>query len=176
MQKLRVGLGVLLAALLLTGAGWADDCDRLSAPQYADQRIRACTQAINSGQWTGKNQAINYSNRGNAWKHKQELDKAIADYDMAIQAYPQFAMAYYNRGLAWHAKKEYDKEIADYGKAIELNPNYAEAYGNRAYVLALQGHYKEALADAKRGVELDPEGRTKNRAILEWVQNKAAGK
>ena len=39
--------------------------------------------------------------RGNAYYAKGDCDKAIADYDQAIQLKPDFAMAYYNRGLAY---------------------------------------------------------------------------
>ncbi|MEW5912653.1 MAG: tetratricopeptide repeat protein [Thermodesulfobacteriota bacterium] len=170
----RVWLAVLLVPLLV-GVSWADDCDDLTAPQHAQQRIQACTKAIDSGKWTGNNQAINYNNRGIAWAVTKQYDQAIADFSKAIEINPKYAKAYYNRGISWRRKQQIEKAIADYTKAIELNPNYAKAYGNRAVALALLGRYKEALADAQRGTELDPSRQTKNREILEWIKKKMAG-
>ena len=63
--------------------------------------------------------------------NKKDYDKAIADYDEAIELDPKDAVAYNNRGVAWYAKNEYDKAIADFNEAIRLDPEDAVAYINR---------------------------------------------
>ena len=55
------------------------------------------------------------------WNFKADNDKAIADYDEAIQLDPKFTWAYVNRGYAWTIKKEFDKAIADYTAAIRID-------------------------------------------------------
>ena len=59
-----------------------------------------------------------FNHRGSAWRAKNELDKAIADFTEAIRLDPKPMAAVYNRGLAWKAKNELDKAIADYTEAI----------------------------------------------------------
>ena len=62
-----------------------------------------------------------------------EYDKAIADYNIAIQLKRNNPASYYNRSLTYHAKGEVELAIADYNKAIELElhdiPAQAEVKG-----------------------------------------------
>jgi tetratricopeptide (TPR) repeat protein len=77
-----------------------------------------------------KKDADFYNNQGVAYDDKGQFDKAIANYNKAIELDPKHAMAYYNRGNSYYDKREYDKAISDYTKATEINPRYAEAYNN----------------------------------------------
>ena len=57
---------------------------------------------------------------------KGEVDRAITDFDKAIQLKSDYADAYYNRSIAYDVKGEVDRAAEDYNKAIQLNPNYAD--------------------------------------------------
>ena len=72
-------------------------------------------------------------------QHKQNYDKAIADYNESIRLDPKYAIAYNNRGDAWYHKKEYDKAIADFNEAIRLDPKTAVAYSNRGSLVGQEG-------------------------------------
>ena len=61
-----------------------------------------------------------YYDRGLAWYEKGKHDRAISDYDKAIELNPRYAKAYYNRGLAWFRKGSYDRSCHDFQKACEL--------------------------------------------------------
>ena len=50
---------------------------------------------------------------------KGDYDRAIADYNKALELDPKDATAYNNRGYAYRQKGDYDKAIADYDKALE---------------------------------------------------------
>ncbi len=95
--------------------------------------------------------------RGNSWHTKGEYDKAIADYNKAIELKPEYVSAYYNRGNSWHTKGEYDKAIADYNKVIELKPDYASAYHNRGISWHPKGEYDKAIANYNKAIELKPD-------------------
>ncbi|MGD1701691.1 tetratricopeptide repeat protein [Dapis sp. BLCC M229] len=45
---------------------------------------------------------------------KGDYEKAIADYDRAIQLDPEFVYAYLNRGLTYNDRGEYEKALADF--------------------------------------------------------------
>ena len=47
-----------------------------------------------------------YLDRGNSWFAKGEMDRAIADFNLAIEFDPNSANAYYNRGLVRHFRGE----------------------------------------------------------------------
>jgi tetratricopeptide (TPR) repeat protein len=98
--------------------------------------------------------AIFYNNRGLAYKKQGELDKAIADYNKAIELDPQLAVAYYNRGKDYEDQGELDKAIADFTKAIELDPTDAVTYTNRGIAYRDQGELGKAEADFTKAKEL----------------------
>ena len=54
--------------------------------------------------------ANGYLNRGSAYAGLRQYQRAIQDYDRAIQLNPNYAKAYYNRGLAY--KELWHKEAA----------------------------------------------------------------
>ena len=96
---------------------WTPDAAQCAkGGQPTDARIAACTRAITSGELSSENLGITYNNRGNGWVNNGEYDKAIADYDEAIQLNAQRALTYGNRGNAWYRKGDNDRAIADYGE------------------------------------------------------------
>src|SRR6202451_2938122 len=69
-----------------------------------DEQIAGCSSAIESGQFPEKGRAVAFSNRGNAYLAKADLDHAIADYNQAIRLDPDYAFAFNNRGYAYALK------------------------------------------------------------------------
>ena len=88
--------------------------------------------------------------------HKGDYDRAIADFDRAIQLKPDDAVAYANRGWAYDDKGDYDRAIADFDRAIQLKPDYADAYAGRGWAYA-KGDYDRAIADYDRAIQLKPD-------------------
>ena len=54
---------------------------------------------------------------------RAEYDKAIADYDKAIELNPTYASALNNRGLAYFNNGQKERAIADYDAAIKIEPD-----------------------------------------------------
>jgi tetratricopeptide (TPR) repeat protein len=100
--------------------------------------------------------ALDWFLRGNDWYENGDPDRAIADYNRAIEINPNFADVYNNRGLAWDIKGDYDRAIADYSKAIEIDPRFSDPYNNRGIVWDIKGDYDRAIADYNKALELYP--------------------
>ena len=64
-----------------------------------------------------------YNNRGISYKEKGELDRALKDFNKALELNPDFAEAYNNRGIAYGIKGQVDEAIEDASKAIALDKN-----------------------------------------------------
>jgi tetratricopeptide (TPR) repeat protein len=74
-----------------------------------------------------------FYNRGIAYYFQKDFDRAIADYDQAIQLNANNVQAYKNRGFAKRAKGDSAGSDADIAKAKQLNlsaSNY-ECWGLR---------------------------------------------
>ena len=119
-----------------------------SIKQLQDERASAPPE--------GKNPAF-YCERGSAYLNGGEVDKALADFNKAVELNPGLALAYCNRGSVYISKNEYDKALSDLNKAIELVPDFSMAYNNRGMVYKKRGEYEKALSDYNKAIELDHE-------------------
>jgi tetratricopeptide (TPR) repeat protein len=93
---------------------------------------------------------------GDAYGHKGNYDREIADENKAIALRPDYGNAYYNRGNAYDDKGDFDRAIDDYSKAIELNPQDADAYYSRGVAYRHKGDYDHAIDDTSKAIELSP--------------------
>ena len=64
------------------------------------------------------NPADAFCNRGFSYYSKQELDRAIMDFDEAIRIDPEMTEAFYGRGLARSAMGAHEEAIADFDKVV----------------------------------------------------------
>ena len=62
-----------------------------------------------------------YKFRGYVYSLLNQKDKALADYNKAIELNPKDAAAYLNRGNLQALQDDLDKARADYTKVVELN-------------------------------------------------------
>ena len=111
-------------------------------------------------------------NRAKAYLELGRIDDARADYDQAINAYPDFALAYVGRGTTWLQSGDPARALEDLNRAIELDSSLASAYSNRGNVYSMLNQHQDSLADYTRAIELDPAFATAwvNRgALLRWL-------
>jgi len=75
-------------------------------------------------------------------------DKAIVEFNKAIQMTPDDKTLYNYRGYAYVLARDPDRAIADYSKAIELDPSFADAYNNRGLVYDMdKSNHAKAIDD-----------------------------
>ena len=61
-----------------------------------------------------------YVNRGNAYASSKQFEKAIVDFDRAIELNPFLALAYKYRANAYSRLGEIERAIRDHNRALEL--------------------------------------------------------
>jgi tetratricopeptide (TPR) repeat protein len=120
----------------------------------AEERIAACTKALQSGRLRDEPLGVAYGLRGLAYLDRGDLPHAIGDLNNAIQLAPNFAPAYQNRGNAWYARGNYGQALADYDATIKLDPNSPSPYVNRATVRRDLGYIEGALEDYDKAISL----------------------
>lgn len=89
------------------------------------------------------------------------MDKAIADYDTAIEIAverlgsekaKELCYFYYNKAYAYDRANQDAQAIPYYNRVISIDPAYPDAHGHLAWILATS--YEASLRDPKRAVEL----------------------
>jgi tetratricopeptide (TPR) repeat protein len=94
--------------------------------------------------------------KGAVYHEKGQVDKAISEYNKAIEIDPTFVWAYVNRGNVYEDNSEYDQAISEYNKALKINSKLAAAYFNRGFVYDKKGEYDKAIADYNMAIKINP--------------------
>jgi tetratricopeptide (TPR) repeat protein len=128
MKRVALSAAALVTAGAISVAVFAlvrsDDSGERCFTQDGDAAIAACTQAIQSGRFSGAELASIYDNRAIELRQQGEFDRAIADYSAAIRIDAELTGAYTGRGLAYEGKADAENAKADYRKALALAQKY----------------------------------------------------
>ncbi len=121
---------VYVLALMLGATGGCgreqvvEDCSQNKDP---DRRISGCTRIIERGNATPNYIAGAYEARGLAYHKKRDYDRAIADFDKAIEINPEKVGFHISKGIAYVEKRDRERAIAAFRKALEIDPTNALA-------------------------------------------------
>ena len=85
----------------------------------------------------------------------EEYALALAAYERALSANPDFASARLGRAESLLMLGRLEESLADFNRAIQLNPESAVAFANRGNALDRMGRHEEALADYERALQMD---------------------
>ncbi|MBN2477992.1 ATP-binding protein [Candidatus Micrarchaeota archaeon] len=101
--------------------------------------------------------ARTYYDLGNDYYEKEDFEKAIENYNMAILLNPVFSEAYFNRALSYYQLKNFEKAIDDYTKSAELDPKNPIIYNNRGDAFYRKQDFNSAIKDYDKAISLNPE-------------------
>lgn len=166
---------ILLAVGLLLGTGGPLAADPLAdiragnqafADGKIEQAVVAFSRAIDGGGLDPDSLALAHNNRGVAYSELGDFDRAIADYERALQLRPgdpksvrNLRIAHTRRGLAAARVGELDRALADLTRAIELEPEHPTAYVRRAELRLERGEVEAAIGDLETAGRLAPDNR-----------------
>tara|TARA_R110002049_G_scaffold285698_4_gene466914 strand:- start:15842 stop:17176 length:1335 start_codon:yes stop_codon:yes gene_type:complete len=154
--------------VIITHDGTKGAVDKVNAVQIAESGD-IYTDLIQRNPLEGRY----YTLRAGSWWALGNIEKALEDFDRAIELGYEEAHAFTSRGLFHAAMGSHDKALEDYDKAIELDPTDVAPLINRAAVFMSKNDPASAAADYTTALELEPQRSSlqRQRAIA-W---KAAG-
>lgn len=94
--------------------------------------------------------------RGIAYAYLGDNERALADFNAALQQNPYDADAYNERGNLLRLSGELRAAVSDYNSALRIDPEYAEAYYNRALAFEALGLLPEAEDDLSAAIQRNP--------------------
>jgi len=95
-------------------------------------------------------------NLGVAYDEKNLPERAVSEYQKALELYPELAFLHYNLGAAYQSLGLTDEAIGEFKEVIRLEPEFALAHCNLGHAYFEKGLYEQARAECEIAVTLDP--------------------
>jgi tetratricopeptide (TPR) repeat protein len=147
------------AQTVVIGQGAAQSCyqSAITGDMGSRSAIRTCSEAFDRGM-SSRDKTATYVNRGVLQMRRGDLDKAISDYETALERQPNLAEAHINYGVALYLQGDDASALDAYNTAIALDTDkMAEALYNRALVYDRMENVRGAYYDLKAVLELKPD-------------------
>jgi tetratricopeptide (TPR) repeat protein len=133
---------------------------QLKARRY-DPALYDFTKALDlAGEGDDTLRFLIYEMRGDAFLGKNEPQKAVQDFSVALGLKPEHENVKYihvNRGWAFLRLRNFDAAITDFTKAVSIDADFAAAYYARGRAWLDKGDPPRALEDAKEAARLRPD-------------------
>lgn len=117
--------------------------------------ITACNTLLSADSLPPQDRAAALNNRGLAEERQGRPAEAMADYDKAVETYPDNLTARLNRGAIYRAHGDLPRAIAEFEAVLARDPMNAMALNNRCYARAMTGQgLDQALSDCDASLRL----------------------
>lgn len=154
-------LGVAGAMLLSNPAAAQESANILARKGNAqlirkenDKAILTLSEALSIGNLPLFTKASILNDRALAYARIKKFERALDDFNQAIETFPEFATAYNNRGLLLHGLGHYQEAIKDFNRAIALQPKLGASFHNRANAYLKSGAEGAAFRDFGQAIQL----------------------
>jgi tetratricopeptide (TPR) repeat protein len=117
------------------------------------------TLAKNPACWIG------YNNWGLALVGAGNIQKAIEQYNRALEIRPAYADAQNNLGIALAQEGKLEEAIGHFKQAMQINPNLLQAHLNLGSALRQTGNIEDAIAQDRQAVRLRPDSAEAHRDL-----------
>src|SRR4030088_2575764 len=145
----------LLTFCVTVPAAHADlraDCEEDLLPD-----VEACSALIRRN----PRDAEAFIHRGRAYASDEKYDRALGDFNKAIEISPKNAAYHLERAIFFLGRslspiEDFARALADATKAVELEPNSAKAYAARCEAYRKLLDTERAIADCLKALNLEP--------------------
>ena len=93
---------------------------------------------------------------GNYRLQDGQYDRAIAEFELALEANPDHPLAYLGIALALMHQNRHEASLEAFDRALALDESLAVAYADRGILHDRMGQHALALQDYRRALALDP--------------------
>ena len=84
-----------------------------------------------------------------------DANRALADFNRALELDPNYGTAYNNRGMIYFDQKDYQRAIADFNRAVELGSDLTSAFNNLGLCYYQLGDYDKAIDCYNRALSVN---------------------
>lgn len=121
--------------------------------------------------FSGKKDFGFFYNSGVDLYARQEYEKAINNFKLAIEQKDVKPQVYYNLALSYQSMKDYDRAIVTYNKFLELNPTDYDGLYNLALVYFTKENFSKSVEFFEKCVEIKQDEDGIKAFILAYISN-----
>ena len=103
-----------------------------------------------------KSDASTHCDRGESFLSGERYDKALAEFQKAIDIKPDYARAHFGRGHVYRRTKRHANAIIAFQQAIKFKPNYKEAHYGLGIAYFESGDNNKSRISANEALTIDP--------------------
>jgi tetratricopeptide (TPR) repeat protein len=133
-----------------------DKCINSDGKSTPPMVIQACTESLDHKILQGSYRFYVFVNRAEAYFAQGDKDRALADYNNAINLAPENDKLHYNRALFYAAQADGEAALRDLNAALSINPRFVAALQQRAKIYLTQDNFGGALGDYSEAIRLQP--------------------
>ncbi|SHK07538.1 Tetratricopeptide repeat-containing protein [Bradyrhizobium lablabi] len=119
-------------------------------------RIDSCTAVLQAGPQSSKQLAFTYRERGLAYFSRRDYERAIQDYDQAINLDSRYSDAFDNRCWTRMITDKLDDALKDCKESLRLRPGSAPTLNSLGFVYLKQGKLDDAIATYNAALQINP--------------------
>jgi tetratricopeptide (TPR) repeat protein len=98
----------------------------------------------------------NHNNLGDMYGRQGDMERAVVEFQKAIELNPQYGDAYHNLGNTYQQMEKYDLALESFQKAISFNPNLWQSYANIGVIYYQQKQYPKAESSLLQAIKIFP--------------------
>jgi len=99
----------------------------------------------------------NHNNLGDLYARHGDYQKAVEEFQKAIELKPNYGDAYHNLANVYHQIQKDDSALENYQKALSFNPNLWQSYQNLAAIHFSQKNYQLAKEELEKAIQIKPD-------------------
>jgi len=113
-----------------------------------------------------------HNNLGDVYARQGDLNRAVEEFQKAIEINPNYADAYHNLANTYQQMGQIDAALENYQKAASINPQLWQSYQNMAAIYFNAGDFPKALEHIKKAAEINPTDENLKQSI-QMIESKA---
>ena len=100
-------------------------------------------------------EAIAFNEQGIDLYNKGAFEKALLNFDRALEKDPSNPAVYFNKGQALYEMNKYDQAVACYDEAVRLDPNFADAWNCRGMSYFNLKQFDKAIESVDKAIAIN---------------------
>ena len=97
-----------------------------------------------------------HNNQGIVYQQRREFDKALKEFQIAIELSPDYADAFHNLGTLYEQTGDLNRAEQNYLLSIKRDSKFSPPHNGLCSVYIRRGQFEKAIEEAKKALKLDP--------------------